>query len=465
MAKETLRAACLLQILFSPLFLAAEGRQTGVSSGLQCLNNYGPPRRRVNCTWHRNPAMGEGAFYLRFSDTFQRSGLGQSDLVCRLSPSEERRGEFSCFAEGPGYFGENDEYTVSLHGDNYTLGEMVAHAAWEEAYHPMQNIKCDPPYGLRSNMSGSKCLIEWKMPEAYVDIWKDMQWQLQFRAAPVPWEQAENKTVDTRETSMEIDGSEFAPGASYVARVRCKTPDRKKQYGSQWSEWSSETEWSVPPGPLLRREESLVLPALLLASVPLCLLGALLFLLLLAGFYPRIKSRCSASTPNPAAFFLPLYASHNGDFQAWIGLREQDVWLRGGGGGSSTDPGKGAGPSLVTPRPLEAISRLSSFKRLSEAELPSEEERAHRPLLGAPEQQAQASNPAVMQGEGQAPIPPGRAPLLPEGLEATGEGFPYLPYKNSLFVEREPQETEILSPCSKASASWGTSSTCPVAPV
>ncbi|KAL8174925.1 UNVERIFIED_CONTAM: hypothetical protein K2H54_006119 [Gekko kuhli] len=450
MAKETLQAACLLQILFfSPLFLAAEGQQTGVSSGLRCLNNYGSPRRRVNCTWHRNPALGEGAFYLRFSDTDSTSEL--SDLVCRLLPSKERRGEFSCSAEGPGEFGENDEYRVSLHDSSSSSSrERVLQAAWEETYDPKQNIKCDPPHGLWSNMSGSKCLIAWKMPVAYVDIWEDMQWQLQFRGPPVPWERAENKTMVARETWMEIDGSEFVPGTSYVARVRCKTPESKK-YVSQWSEWSSETEWSVPPG-ARRREESLVLLAILV-SAPLCL-GALLLLLLLAGFYPRIRSRCLASTPSPAAFFLPLYAAHNGDFQAWIGLREQGAWLRGGN--SSTDPGKGAGPGPATARPLEAVSPLSSLRRLSEGELPPAEERACH-LLGTPGQQDKASNYAVMQEEGWALIPPlRRAPLHhPEGLDAAGEGFPYLPYKNSLFVEQGPPGPETPSSCSPASGSRG----------
>lgn len=76
-------------------------------------------------------------------------------------------------------------------------------------------------------------------------------------ATSLPWstfldlphqQQAENKTVVTRETWMEIDGAEFMPGASYVARVRCKTPDSDDAYVSQWSEWSPVTEWSVPPG-------------------------------------------------------------------------------------------------------------------------------------------------------------------------------------------------------------------------
>ncbi|XP_060116983.1 LOW QUALITY PROTEIN: uncharacterized protein LOC132588569 [Heteronotia binoei] len=373
-----------------------------------------------------------------------------SDLTCWLSPSNHTRGdEFRCSAEGRGEFEENDRYEVFLH--DASLGGEAVHPPW--TYEPMRNIKCDPPYDFQSNMSGSKCLMEWKMPEAYVVIWRAMQWQLQLRATQVPWEQAETKTVVSGETWMEIDASEFTPGTSYIARARCKTPDSNDAYVSQWSEWSTATEWSTPPGPQRRqqqqqREESLAA----FASVSLCL-GALLLLLLLTSFYSRIKRCCLASTPSPAAFFLPLYASHNGNFQAWIGIKEQD--------GSSTYPGKGAWPGLATPRPSEGISQLSSFKRLPEVEQPLEERVCH--WLGVPQQQDKVSKDLILQrGEAQAPILPGRAPLRLEGLHAAGEGFPYLPYKNSLLVEQSPpQATEILAPRSKPSCCLGSSPTSP----
>ncbi|XP_077173236.1 interleukin-9 receptor-like [Paroedura picta] len=413
MVWENLRTAGLLQVLISPLFLAAEGQKTGISSGVRCLNSYGFQDRRVDCTWLRNQTKGEGPFYLNFSDTFEQ---GLKDLVCWLLPSNKTRDEFRCSAEGSGEFQENDLYKVSLH--DTSLGEKASYAVWEDIYKPMRNIKCDPPYDFRSNMSGGRCLITWEMPKAYVLIWKDMQWQLQLRATHVPWEQAETKAGVSEETWMEIDAAEFTPGTSYVARLRCKTPDKNAAYVSHWSEWSGATEWSVPPGPL----PQVLLPVFV--WLPLCL-GALLCLLLLAGCHSRIKSCCWPSTPNPAAFFLPLYASHRGDFQAWIGIRKPDAWLRGSG--SST------GPGLATHRPLEeAVSQLSLFRRLSEAELPTEA-RVHH-LLGAPNQQDKASNYVVIQGATQVPVLPGRAPLLFEGLNDFSEGFPYLPYKNSLFV-------------------------------
>ncbi|XP_048351593.1 interleukin-9 receptor-like [Sphaerodactylus townsendi] len=423
MGKENLLAAHLLQVLLSPLLLAAERQQTGLPSGVRCLNNYGIQDRQVDCSWHRNQTAGEGAFYLNFSDTFQQ----YSDLFCWLSASEEAPHEFSCSAEGSGNFEEGDEYKLSLRA---SLGKGDLYTAWEVTYQPMQNIKCDPPCGVWSNLTASKCQIVWRKPEAYVNIWKTLQWQLQFRDTEVPWEQAETKTVVTRETMMEIDASEFTPGTSYVARVRCKTPDDSKDYASQWSEWSATTEWSVPPGPLLKEE----LPVLVAVFISACL-GSLLFLLLLSSCYSRIKIRCSANTPSPADFFMPLYSSHHGNFQAWTGIKGRDAWQRGS---------KECGTGILTLRPVEAISQLSSVKRLSGVELPAAEGLCRLP--GAPDQPDTASDYVVMQGEAKAPVLPGRAPLYMEALGALGESFLYLPYKNALFAEQDPWEIPAANP-------------------
>ncbi|XP_054848330.1 interleukin-2 receptor subunit beta-like [Eublepharis macularius] len=438
MEKQNLRTAYLLQMLFLPPFLAIEQLQTGISSSVQCRNNYGFQNRRMDCTWHRNQTIGEGPFHLRFSDSYQRL----DDLICHLSPSREAWGEFSCSAEGLGNFEENDKYSVYLH--DTPLGKDVIYTVWEN-YEPMRNIKCDPPVDLQSNMNAHKCQIVWKKPKAYRAIWKALQWQLEFRANSIAWERAERRTVVTRETWMEIDGSEFKPGISYAARMRCKTPDNNDAYISQWSEWSATTEWNVPPG-ALQPADSLVLPAVFV-SVSLGL-GVLLFLLLVSIFYSRIKSHCLATTPNPVAFFLPLYTSHNGNFQDWIGTRERDVYLKSS---NANSPSKEDGPRMVTYRPLEALAHISSFNHLSRAELSSEERACHLP--GAPDQQDKASQYVVIHeaqklpGEADTLLLSGRVPLYLEGLNATGDGFSYLPYKNSLFVEQDPQ----------ASCSLGTS--------
>lgn len=42
---------------------------TGIDRGVQCLNNYGfQANRRVACTWRWNQSLGEGPFYLNFSE-------------------------------------------------------------------------------------------------------------------------------------------------------------------------------------------------------------------------------------------------------------------------------------------------------------------------------------------------------------------------------------------------------------
>lgn len=60
-----------------------------------------------------------------------------SDLICRLSPSNNTMGELSCSAEGPGDFEENDKYEVYLHDASWE-GKVVF-PAWEKGYNPMHH--------------------------------------------------------------------------------------------------------------------------------------------------------------------------------------------------------------------------------------------------------------------------------------------------------------------------------------
>lgn len=113
------------------------------------------------------------------------------------------------------------------------------------------------------------------------------------------------------------------------------------------------------------------------------------------------------------------------------------MWLKGGKG------------------TLEAISQLSSSKRLPAMELPPEE-RICQVVVDAPDRQDKASDDVIAEEEAEALTLPGRAPFPLEGLSAAGEGFPYLAYENALFVQ-EPQETETHCSCNKASCSQGTS--------
>lgn len=52
---------------------------------------------------------------------------------------------------------------------------------------------------------------------------------------------AQNKTPPSSLPQIEIEGTEFHSGISYVARVRCKVSEIEDSYHSQWSDWSQTT--------------------------------------------------------------------------------------------------------------------------------------------------------------------------------------------------------------------------------
>ncbi|KAH0631710.1 hypothetical protein JD844_019457 [Phrynosoma platyrhinos] len=279
-------------------------------------------------------------------------------LLCPLSASPEAQDHYSCSVEGEGEFTENDDYSVSLHAANASLGKNRAYPVFT-SYEPRLHIQCDPPTCLQSNASASKCRIQWRKPKAYEDInLEDWHWQLAFKAAGEPWERAETRSFVNQDSWVEIDGSELKGGVDYVARVRCKIPEENNDYHSHWSTWSATTSWTAPAGTILtsllpeklqsptcslpilvrgcswhREEQKMAaharlllltrddagqkqldprLPRALQASLPLCL-GALLFLFL--AFVWRMKDRGGTHIPTPATFFQPLYTSHNGDFK------------------------------------------------------------------------------------------------------------------------------------------------------
>ncbi|KAF7237471.1 Interleukin-9 receptor, partial [Varanus komodoensis] len=382
-------AACLLQILFSPLFVADEGQITaGAFKNMQCLNNYGSQGRRVNCKWHCDELLGEAQFYLNFSDIL---GL-HSDLICNLSASVDEPDRFSCSVwSEEGEFTENDAYVVSLHVT--ALGKNRSVYPIFQGYKPSLHIECDPPFGLQSNMSTDKCRIQWKKPEAYEEIGiEEWKCELAVKTTAVPWEKAQIKDLDTKETWVEIEGSEFKPMVDYVARMRCKTLDQH-QYKSHWSPWSQATEWRTPPG---KRQEWLDSPLAraMLISLPLSL-GPLLFLLLALRFFWRLSGDGGTKIPSPAAFFQPLYTAYGGDFKRWAGHAETGAWLRSSTEGSGGSKGGSENATV-------ALSQIS-FRGCSEEEKAAEEESESRkrrgPLPRAPGSPHVASKESTLKAE------------------------------------------------------------------
>ncbi|XP_053132686.1 interleukin-9 receptor-like isoform X4 [Hemicordylus capensis] len=232
----------LLQTLLLPSSLAAERQQAGSPGTARCRNSYGSQKRRVDCVWHPNQALGDGPFYLNFSDLLSTES---SSLLCKLSASSEMPPVSSCSVTGEGEFMENDQYHVSLH--DASLGTEPLYTIFSD-YEPMKHIQSDPPFALESSMSASKCRIQWKRPEAYdVLLETVLQWELAFKAADAPWEQAQSKILDHSETWVELEGAEFKSRVSYVARIRCKISDSERHYRSEWSPWSPTTTWTAPP--------------------------------------------------------------------------------------------------------------------------------------------------------------------------------------------------------------------------
>ncbi|XP_072838921.2 uncharacterized protein LOC110085001 [Pogona vitticeps] len=364
--------ACLVQLLFLPLFVAEEeGQQTGISDNVKCLNNYGLGGCRVDCIWHRRGTPGEAQFSLSFSRLVlrqpgapaqEKAGSPNAWSIhsdaghfrCNLSAFPKAQETYRCSTECEDEFTENDQYRVSLQAA--FPGKTLVYPVFA-LYEPRMNILCDPPVDLKSNMSSNKCRIQWKKPPAYEYIFLgDWQWELAFKTTQAPWEQAQTKTLVNKDAFVEIDGSQLLPGTNYTARLRCKTPDTEERYRSYWSPWSPATTWKTPPeadGPKLLDPSHL--RSLLFLALPFCL-GALLLAL---KVFSRAKASWGAKIPTPAAFFQPLYIAHNGDFKDWAGLTEKGPWLASGIGNHSPTKGSSKGDKgngALTTSPIKAVT-------------------------------------------------------------------------------------------------------------
>ncbi|NXK48612.1 IL9R protein, partial [Chauna torquata] len=126
-------------------------------------------------------------------------------------------------------------YRVSLQGNFF--GSNRTYITFPE-YNPRKHIKLDPPLNIQSNITASKCQIWWSVPWYLVDI---LQYELQYKEYSMSWEIAMNKTPSSSLSQIEIEGTEFRSGVSYIARVRCKVSENEDSYHSQWSEWSQTT--------------------------------------------------------------------------------------------------------------------------------------------------------------------------------------------------------------------------------
>ncbi|XP_067329361.1 uncharacterized protein [Anolis sagrei] len=313
----------LLLLLFISFSVALKRRWRqhhdtgGLSEDVSCLNKWSSSGRSVSCTWWpHNQSLGQGPFYLQFSDP---SGL-LSSLICCLSPSPKAGGLYSCIAEGDGEFTENDEYRVTLHansssssGKNVTVFEL---------YKPKLHIQFDVPIGLQSHVNATKCRIQWEKAEDDDGFIVEWQWQLEFKHDKEPWEQATQKNFATQESWVDIDSSELKCGEK-VVRIRRKVPDEDLHYRGPWSPWSPSMHCAALPD-CGQKQSDLRFLWTWPASLPLGL-GTLLFLLLSfrflwrAGLASKGEQSASAATQKRIAFAVAATAAIGAKGKSWKG--------------------------------------------------------------------------------------------------------------------------------------------------
>ncbi|XP_019397660.1 PREDICTED: interleukin-9 receptor-like [Crocodylus porosus] len=406
---------------------------------LSCLNNY---ETRADCTWVTEGPVGDGPFYLNFTNV-----MPNETTICMLTASEDlphwHHGAIHVLYP----FSELDCFQVSLHG-GFSEGNRT-YIAFQE-YKPRLYIKCDPPSSLQSNFSADKCQLRWSVPAFLEPI---LQYELEFKEQNESWEQALHKNLFNSATRVEIEATEFRAGITYIARVRCKTSRQLTSYKSQWSEWSQTTAFqrAVVPDLVQLPEELFSTRVLQFLFIPIGL-SVILYLVFSCKFPSRAKSITCQSIPTPAAFFQPLYTLHNGNFKDWVGPKEECGQVRRH---EASDLSKVSAEAVADPSAHEVISQIS-LKSLAKTSVALQEDGC-----------APASSPAQQyMGAKEAAV--GLAALLPhdhveagalaplEGSEMEDgspdmEGSPLLYLQQGeadLYVLQRSLELESLSFCS-----------------
>ncbi|XP_005018691.1 interleukin-9 receptor-like isoform X1 [Anas platyrhynchos] len=299
-----------LHLCITAVLLLGRGQGREFPGSLSCLNNY---VTTVNCMWAMEEPVGDGPFYLHFTNLWSK---GQN-ASCQLTARDSMQKQYHCTIHLASQILETDGYRVSLQGNFF--GSNHTYITFPE-YNPRKHIKLDPPLNIQSNITASKCQIWWSVPWYLVEI---LQYELQYKEYSVSWEFALNKTPPSSLPQIEIEGTEFHSGVSYIARVRCKVSENEDSYHSQWSEWSQTTVFQ-------RAEVSEKLfssRTLQFLFIPLSF-GTLLYLFWNCKLPSRAKSLSCFNIPTPAAFFQPLYNLHNGNFKDWVGPNEAWNQLR-----------------------------------------------------------------------------------------------------------------------------------------
>uniref|UniRef100_A0A8C8RRR7 Fibronectin type-III domain-containing protein n=1 Tax=Pelusios castaneus TaxID=367368 RepID=A0A8C8RRR7_9SAUR len=303
-----------LQVCSIAIGFSGRGEGIDFPGNLSCLNNY---VYRMDCTWETNERVGDGPFHLHFTDLLLDKEEENKDASCALSTRDGLRTRHHCTVNMTEMFTELDSYRISLQG--VFFGRHQTYIAFPD-YEPRLNIKCDPPFDLKSNINASKCQLRWHVPWPLESI---LQYELEYKEHNASWQQAQRKRLFNSAREVEIEATEFKAAVTYTARVRGKTSQAEESYKSQWSEWSQTTEFQRETSTdfLQESEKSFDTSVIRILFIPVCL-GIVLYVILNFRLSSRAKNIFSLDVPTPAAFFQPLYTLHNGNFKDWVGPNE-----------------------------------------------------------------------------------------------------------------------------------------------
>ncbi|XP_069726719.1 interleukin-9 receptor-like isoform X2 [Phaenicophaeus curvirostris] len=302
-----------LQLCLTAVLLLGGGRAREFPGILSCLNNY---VTTVSCMWAVEEPMGDGPFYLHFTNLWSKG----HNASCKLTAGESMQDQYHCTIRLASQILETDGYTVSLQGNFF--GRNHTYITFPE-YNPRKHIKLDPPFNIESNITASQCHIQWSVPWHLEEI---LQYELQYKEYSMSWEVALNKTLPSSLPQIKIELTELHSGITYIARVRCKVSENEDSYSSQWSEWSQTTVFQRADVPKLS-EKILITRTMQFLIIPLSF-GTLLYLFWNFNLSSRAKSLSCFNIPTPAAFFQPLYDLHNGNFKDWVGPNDTCTQLR-----------------------------------------------------------------------------------------------------------------------------------------
>nr|XP_006011703.2 PREDICTED: interleukin-21 receptor-like [Latimeria chalumnae] len=142
-------------------------------------------------------------------------------------------------------------------------------------------------------------------------ISKELQLELRFKKKTDPWENEKKLSVQEYCKHFILKQYLLSADTEYVAQVRVM-PKSESSYKGAWSEWSPLVEWKTKPTDTPNKEG-------LLNMIWLLCIPSVLVIILLIHFCgsPRL-CKLWPLLPNPAPFFKPLYALHNGDFKSWV---------------------------------------------------------------------------------------------------------------------------------------------------